>query len=160
MMKRLFALLTALCLLALPAAALAEAEAGWTRIEFPEGFALSLPEDWLCYEVSEADAAAGLAYVFSDAEGAHQLYISRAETGAASLEELAEALTFDRVTIPTGNTVYVTFVDGTSFGAAMLLDGAAWEFLFTGAEDGDFLSLAGEIMEGYAELEPSEEVGA
>lgn len=157
MKKRILALLGAALLALLPLTALAEA-AETVTVPFEDGFALDLPADWLFYPVPEADAAAGLVYLLSDAEGAHFLCISRAETEAETLEDLAGALRgYEGVTAPDGDSPFVTYTAGDGAGAAALLDGAAWSFLFPAAKDDpDFQALAGEILASFA-LTPAEE---
>lgn len=147
-MKKLIALVAALCLCALCLPAWAEEDAPIVQ-PFEDGFSLTLPRDWLSYPVPDADAKAGLVYLLSDAEGAHYLCISSAPCALKGVQALYQAMTDRENAAISGD--FVTFTDGDAFAAATLMDGSLWQFLFTDAADDEaFRALAEEILASLA----------
>ena len=118
-MKKLLALILALCLLS-SLAALAETEAeddlasaalpspeevsaevaleeagpdaGSFVLWFDEGFGLTFPAGWVRYDVDADDARAGIRYALGDGEGKRYLYIQLTDSAYADIEALTEAV--------------------------------------------------------------------
>lgn len=120
-MKKLLAMLLALCLLSsLAAMAETEAEAGDGAANdvlpspeeisaevpqddadpapgdfvlwFDEGFGLTLPAGWVRYDVDAGDAKAGIRYALGDGAGKHYLYIQLTDSAYADIEALTDAV--------------------------------------------------------------------
>ena len=79
-MKKLIAILALLCVVVMPFAAMAEADAEPAELELPEG--------WTAVEVSAEDAENGILYAVTNGESV--LTISVAETEGKTVEQLAE----------------------------------------------------------------------
>ena len=85
----------AACLLALAAlcaGAAAETLYDAVRLAFEDGFSLSVPADWVSYEVSEPLAERGYRYCLGSADGARRMYVQLWPAECATLDELREAL--------------------------------------------------------------------
>lgn len=166
-MKKLFMLLLTACLLAglcayaedgLPSPDEVSALEGADSftVWFEEGFALTLPEGWMRYDVSDADRASGLRYALGDGFGTHFLYIQLTPTGLSDADALESALAAcpdyartGRLTF--GGADFVTFIDAARSVSccATVLGERLAVFIFTPQSDPDYMLAASKLMESF-----------
>lgn len=154
-MKKLLTFLLTLLMLCAPA--LAEAPYESVRLEFEDGFALSLPADWVSYAVSPELAEAGYLYCLGSADGARLMYIQRWNTDCADLDEL-RALLEDRDEILLRSDMddsaflMYNFAEQDCSGCATLLNDSILNLIFLPQSDADNMLIAATILESYEAL--------
>lgn len=160
MRKLLAAVLAATLMLC---SAVAE-EIAFLRVEFPQGFSLELPADWVQYPVAEEDAQAGVLHLLGDASGEKVLYIEAIQAQYADVQALLQAAQAAPGLENTGiyafggvEFVIVDLPEENLSGCLTLLHGQTMAFLFHPLADSDFMMEAAKIMESYVEISQAEE---
>lgn len=154
-MRRL--LISILALLILGSFALAEAPYESVRVAFEDGFALSLPADWVSYEVTEDLAQEGYLYCLGSADGTRLMYVQRWKSDCADLGELRTALE-DRSEIvlrseEEENTFLMyNFAEQDCSGCATLLEDSVLNLIFLPQSDPENMMIAATILESYEVL--------
>ena len=144
-----------LALIALIAPATAEDVCDSVRVAFEDGFSLSLPADWVRYDVAPELSEAGFIYCLGSADGARLMYVQRWNTGCADLSELEASLSSRpeielRTSVSDGESAgFLTynFTDADCSGCATLFDGTVLNLLFLPQSDAENMLLAATIME-------------
>jgi len=126
---------------------------------FDEGFGLSLPEGWVCYDVNAEDAKAGIRYALGDATGARYLYIQLTDSRYEDIEALTQAVDAAQNLMKSGRLTFgglefVSFIDqdrnasccATVWGENLLV------FIFTPQNDLDYMLDASRMMETFIHL--------
>ena len=157
-MKRWICTLVALALLAV--SAFAEMPYESVRIEFEDGFALSLPADWVSYEVPEDLNDQGFLYCLGSADGARLMYIQRWSSDCADLAALqAELEQQDEIVLRSSlesvsGTPFLmyNFADTDCSGCLTLLDGDVLNLLFLPQSDDSTMLIAANVMGSYDAL--------
>lgn len=123
---------------------------------FEEGFGLSLPEGWVRYEISDADAEAGVRYALGDGSGENFLYIQLTPTELSSFGALSRAVDARPDYAKTGSLTFggvefVTFIDGDRNASccATLWDRNLLAFIFTPQSDLDYMLVVSKVMETF-----------
>lgn len=157
-MKRWICALVALALLAV--SAFAEMPYESVRIEFEDGFALSLPADWVSYEVPKDLTDQGFLYCLGSADGARLMYIQRWSSDCADLAALqAELEQQDEIVLRSSlesvsGTPFLmyNFTDTDCSGCLTLLDGDVLNLLFLPQSDDSTMLIAANVMGSYDAL--------
>ena len=149
-MKRILCCLLALILLG--ALASAEEIRDTVRVQFEDGFALSLPSDWVSYEVAPELADSGFIYCLGSADGAQLMYIQRWNAGYAELNELESALASReeielRTTADGNRFLMYNFADADCSGCVTLFNGSVLNLLVLPQTDSECMLTAAMIME-------------
>lgn len=138
-------------------AACAETLYDCVRIRFEDGFSLSVPADWVSYEVSDADAANGYLYCLGSADGSRLMYIQRWASDYACVEDLQAALeTREDIVLrsasTTGNGVeflMYNFSEWDASGCMTLYGGSVVNLLFIPQSDAENMLIAASTMESF-----------
>ena len=138
------------------AEASAETAAAPVELWFDAGFALTLPGDWVSYDVADADKASGLEYALGDGSGERYLYIYLTPTTLEDFDAVSGAVEADAALSRTGSLSFdgadfVSFIDAaqnasccaTRWGDSLLT------FCFTPQDVPDFMLTATQIMESF-----------
>ena len=150
-----------LALLAICTAALGEAPYEAIRLNFEDGFSLSLPADWVSYEVSDELSEQGFLYCLGSADAARLMYIQRWSTDCADLDELKAELEL-RDEIALGSSLasasgtpflMYSFSEADCSGCMTLLDGDVLNLLFLPQSDDDAMLIAATVMDSYTALD-------
>ena len=152
-MKKLLCILLLMCLCA--SVAFADAE-DTIKLRFEDGFSLSLPQGWVRYEVSEADAAEGLRYILGDGNGERFLYIRKQVTELSDMDALRAEIDA-RPDCSRSSALDLNGQDFASFiipdlnasGCVTLIDGHLLSFLFTPQDSKEYMLLVAEIMASF-----------
>ena len=153
-MKKLICALLALCVCA--GCALAETGATFP-LWFDGEFSLNLPEGWVSFPVSPADARAGIQYALGTPGGERCLDIQRQKVakiegfGAlkAALEAREDCSKVQELAL--NGQAFASFImpgENVS-GCATVLDGAVLTFLFQPQDDSDYIMSVAEIMASF-----------
>jgi|GEM_PF-4372695 len=134
----------------------AETAAAPVELWFDAGFALTLPGDWVSYDVADEDRASGLEYALGDGSGERYLYIYLAPTTLEDFDAVSGAIEADAALSRTGSLSFdgvdfVSFIDAaqnasccaTRWGDSLLT------FCFTPQDVPDFMLTATQIMESF-----------
>ena len=134
----------------------AETAAAPVELWFDAGFALTLPGDWVSYDVADADKASGLEYALGDGSGERYLYIYLTPTTLEDFDAVSGAVEADAALSRTGSLSFdgvdfVSFIDAaqnasccaTRWGDRLLT------FCFTPQDVPDFMLTATQIMESF-----------
>lgn len=156
MRKFLICLLTLLSICAL---AVAEMPYESVRVQFEDGFALSLPANWVCYDLPDGLADAGYRYCLGSSDASQLLYIQLWPTDCADISALRSELeqrseiVIRALSENTSGTPFLTynFVGSDCSGCITLLDGVVLNLLFTPQSDADLMLIAAATMQ-QAEL--------
>lgn len=131
-------------------------ESGSVEVWFEEGFALSLPEGWVSYDVSDEDREDGIRYSLGDGSGERMLYIQLKSTRIQDVGALGEAVeNTDGLSktgdLSFGDTDFVAFIDSRQNASccATLWGSDLVVFIFTPQTDSDFMLTASQIMESF-----------
>ena len=136
-----------------------QAEESGLRVEFEDGFALTFPDGWMQYEVSDEAAESGVFYCLSDADAAHWLYIQRWNTDCADIDAL-DAL-IRRTAKPQSSTVHAfndtefivyDLAEGDVSCCAALVDDFILNFVFTPQSDAEYMATAVQIIGSFTVL--------
>lgn len=152
-MRRMAAVLIALA--ALCAAAAAETLYDTVRLTFEDGFSLSVPADWVSYEVPDELADEGYCYCLGSADGERLMYIQLWPTSCEDLDALREMLSVrDEIVLREGsedqtNFLMYNFVEEDCSGCATLLGDRVLNLLFIPQSDADNMLIAATVMESY-----------
>lgn len=126
------------------------------EVWFEEGFALTLPEGWVRYDVSDEDRADGIRYILGDGSGERLLYILLQPARVADIEALGEAVENTDGLAKTGDlsfgdTDFVAFIDSRQNAScvATLWGNDLAVFMFTPQSDSDFMLTASKLMESF-----------
>ena len=150
-------LLCAMLILTMLTAACAETLYDCVRIRFEDGFALSVPADWVSYEVSDADAANGYLYCLGSADGSRLMYIQRWAAGYTCIEDLqAELENRDDIVLRsasvTGNNIeflMYNFGESDASGCMTLYGDSVVNLLFLPQSDPENMLIAAATMESF-----------
>ena len=150
-MKKILCCLFALMLLT--SAALGEAASDTVRVRFEDGFALSLPADWVSYAVDSERAGSGTLYCLGSADGARLMYVQRWAAEYADLDALRAALEAcgGLVLRDSGDTDFITYNldEGDASGCATLFEGDVLNLLFIPQSDAENMLIAATVMESF-----------
>jgi len=147
MKKLLGCILALMCLFSL---ACAEGIYDSVQVTFEDGFTLSLPADWVSFEVTPAQAESGIIYCLGSADGSQTMYIQRWATDAKSIDDLSAALS-GRTEIENSITgvsdsgqpfLMYNFADADASGCMQLFDGSILNFIFTPQSSNDLMLTA------------------
>ena len=136
----------------------APAEAADAPVElwFDAGFALTLPGDWVSYEVADADKTSGLEYALGDGSGERYLYIYLTPTTLKDIDAVSGAVEADAALSRTGSLSFdgadfVSFIDASQNASccATLWSDSLLTFCFTPQDEPDFMLTATQIMESF-----------
>lgn len=147
MKKLLCCILALLCLIPF---ACAEDAYDSVRLTFEDGFTLSLPSDWVSYEVSPELAEAGYLYCLGTADASQLMYIQRWATDIKTIDELVSVLeNRAEVQNPISGVsdsgqpfLMYTFADADASGCMQLFDGSIVNFVFTPQSSTDLMLTA------------------
>ena len=138
------------------AEASAETAAAPVELWFDAGFALTLPGDWVSYDVADADKASGLEYALGDGSGERYLYIYLTPTTLEDFDAVSGAVEADAALSRTGSLSFdgvdfVSFIDAAQNASCCA---ARWgdrllTFCFTPQDVPDFMLTATQIMESF-----------
>lgn len=152
-MKRILGCLLAVLLLS--AAALSETSADTVRLEFENGFSLSLPSGWVSFAVAPELKEAGFAYCLGSTDAAHLMYIQHLEGEYANFDAL-RAVFETRPEIVLRSTVEAAsgrpfllynFAEEDCSGCAALYEDSVINLLFLPRSDADFMLTAAAIID-------------
>lgn len=151
-------LLCAMLIFTLLSAACAETLYDCVRIRFEDGFSLSVPADWVSYEVSDTDAAQGYLYCFGSADGNRLMYIQRWAADYASIEDLQTDLeTSENIVLRsasvTGNGIeflMYNFSEYDASGCMTIYEGSVVNLLFLPQSDPENMLIAAATMESFS----------
>ena len=151
-MKKLLCCL--LALLALIPAALSE-KADIVNVTFEDGFTLSLPADWVSYEVSAELQESGFIYCLGSTDGAQLMYIQRWNTDIATIEDLRSALELREeiklsATQASNDFLLYSFTDADCSGCAALLNDSILNLLFTPQSDSEMMLIAATALASFS----------
>lgn len=154
-MKKILCILLVLdCLCAMGFCAQAEEDV--FTLWFEDGFSLSLPEGWVCYPVSAADAEKGMRYALGDADSTHFMYIQRQPTTLADMDALDAAIEahegYEKTSeLNFNNQSFLAFIaPAQNISACVtLFDGDLLAFIFTPQDDSAYMLTATGIMESF-----------
>lgn len=136
----------------------AEEEAAEAPVElwFDAGFALTLPGNWVSYEVADADKTSGLEYALGDGSGERYLYIYLTPTTLKDIDAVSGAVEADAALSRTGSLSFdgadfVSFIDAAQNASccATLWGDDLLTFCFTPQDVPDFMLTATQIMESF-----------
>ena len=136
----------------------AEEEAAEAPVElwFDAGFALTLPGNWVSYEVADADKTSGLEYALGDGSGERYLYIYLTPTTLKDIDAVSGAVEADAALSRTGSLSFdgadfVSFIDASQNASccATLWSDSLLTFCFTPQDEPDFMLTATQIMESF-----------
>lgn len=155
-MKKLLCLLLALLSLTVPA--LAESAPQSVRLAFEDGFSLSLPSGWVCYDVAPELAADGYIYCLGSTDGAHLMYIQRWASDLNTLEDLVAVLENRNEielrstnTSDSGNAFLMYHFSGSdSCGGMLLHDGSILNLIFTPQSDNALMITAATALASFS----------
>ena len=154
-MKKLLCCL--LALIALLPTALAEGT-DTVKVTFEDGFTLSLPADWMSYEVAPELQNIGFIYCLGSEDRTQLMYIQRWNTDIASIEDLRAALEV-RAEIKlsasqvSNDFLLYSFNDSDCSGCAALLDGSILNLLFTPQSDSEMMLIAATALASFTVAE-------
>ena len=152
-MKRILCCLIAILMLSVTA--LSETSANTVRLEFENGFSLSLPSDWGSFAVSPELKEAGFIYCLGSADAAQLMYIQNLEGEYANFDAL-QAVFETRPEIVLRSTVEAAsgrpfllynFAEEDCSGCAALYEGSVINLLFMPRSDADFMLTAAAIID-------------
>ena len=154
-MKKILCILLVLgCLCAMGFCAQAEEDV--FTLWFEDGFGLSLPEGWVCYPVSAADAEKGMRYALGDADSTHFMYIQRQPTTLTDMDALDAAIEahegYEKTSeLNFNNQPFLAFIaPAQNISACVtLFDGDLLAFIFTPQDDSAYMLTATGIMESF-----------
>lgn len=154
-MKRFLCCLLALLIL-IPAAFAEQADS--VNVTFEDGFMLSLPVDWVSYEVAPELQENGFIYCLGSADGAQLMYIQRWTTDIADIEALRSALeSRDEIKLSTAQAsddfLLYSFNDSDCSGCAALLDGSVLNMLFMPQSDSQMMLIAATALASFTVAE-------
>ena len=163
-MKKWFCLLLTLILVSCAAYA-QEAVSGsstdaapveYVTVGFEDGFALSLPNDWMHYAITEEMAEEGVIYCLSSADASRWLYIQSWLTDCMDIDALSALISETAQPENSGiyrfnETDFVVYdlMDEDVSCCAVLMDGHALNFVFTPQSDSDFMLVAAQIISSF-----------
>jgi hypothetical protein len=166
-MKKTLAVLIAL-MMVLPVAALAEEtqQAYTVEITFDgsyvpfeeDGFQIYLPNEWIVYDMTPEWEEQGIFFASGSEDGSQIMMLSVMAGEGYELTTLAEELSasFTGVQIITINDIgFVTYdIDESNSSGMVALNenGYAYNFVFTPADDDEFMALAMQIMASIQNL--------
>ncbi len=136
----------------------APAEAADAPVElwFDAGFALTLPGNWVSYEVADADKTSGLEYALGDGSGERYLYIYLTPTTLKDIDAVSGAVEADAALSRTGSLSFdgadfVSFIDAAQNASccATRWSDSLLTFCFTPQDEPDFMLTATQIMESF-----------
>ena len=136
----------------------APAEAADAPVElwFDAGFALTLPGNWVSYEVADADKTSGLEYALGDGSGERYLYIYLTPTTLKDIDAVSGAVEADAALSRTGSLSFdgadfVSFIDAAQNASccATRWSDSLLTFCFAPQDEPDFMLTATQIMESF-----------
>ena len=150
-MKKLLCCL--LALIALLPAALAESSDS-VNVTFEDGFTLSLPSDWMSYEVAPELQKSGFIYCLGSADRTQLMYIQRWNTDIDSIETLRSELEArEEIKLSTAQAssdfLLYSFIDSDCSGCAALLDDSILNLLFMPQSDSEMMLIAATALASF-----------
>lgn len=135
----------------------ADSNALVNRQKFDHGYAISLPDGWLYYEITDEMAEKGVVYALSCEDGTRQIFIQEWKTDCTDIESLNTLI--QEKTVPQSSGVHE--FNGTSFViydlpsedvscAAALMNGKVLNIIFAPQSDSEFMVTAARIMQSFA----------
>ena len=155
-MKRLLCCL--LALISLIPMAIAEETIEPVNVTFEDGFTLSLPADWVSYEVDPALQESGFIYCLGSADGAQLMYVQRWATDLTSIDELRTALEArEEIKLSASDAsngfLMYSFTGADCSGCAALFNGSILNLLFTPQSDSEMMLIAATALDSYTVAE-------
>lgn len=166
-MKKILAILVAL-MMVLPIAALAEEDQQAYTVEITfdgsyipfeeDGFQIYLPNEWIVFEITPEWEEQGIYFASGSEDGSQIMMLSMMAGEGYELTNLAEemSVSFTGVQIITINDIgFVTYdIDESNSSGMVALNenGSAYNFVFTPADDADYMTLAMQIMASIQNL--------
>lgn len=151
MLKKTLCLLLLAALFTLPA--FAETPESTVRVQFEDGFSLSLPTDWVSFEVSPEDAEVGVMYCLGNADASRLLYVQRWSAPFSDLDALRAALEGDSNVVLRSDAdssspfLMYNLASSDASGCIALFADGVLNLLFTPQSDADYMLTAATIME-------------
>ncbi len=171
-MKKTLAIIIAL-MMVLPIAALAEEaqEAYTVEITFDgsyvpfeeDGFQIYLPNEWVVYEITPEWEAQGIFFASGSEDGSQVMMLSSFAGEGYEYADLVEEMStlYTGVQLITINDIgFVTYdIDESNSSGMVALNenGNAYNFVFTPADDADYMALAMQIMASIQNMEVGSE---
>lgn len=154
-MKKLLCCL--LALIALIPAVFAEGTDS-VNVTFEDGFTLSLPADWVSYEVAPELQESGFIYCLGSADGTKLMYVQRWNTDIASIEDLRAALEVREeiklsASQASNDFLLYSFTGSDCSGCAALFDGSILNLLFTPQSDSEMMLIAATALASFTVAE-------
>lgn len=151
-------LLCVMLIFTLLSAACAETLYDCVRIRFEDGFSLSVPADWVSYEVSDTDAAHGYLYCLGSTDSSRLMYIQRWAADYASIEDLQTDLeTSENIVLRsasvTGNGIEFLMYNFSKYdasGCMTIYEGSVVNLLFLPQSDPENMLIAAATMESFS----------
>lgn len=145
------------CLLAallLGTCALSEALYESVQLRFEDGFSLSVPADWVSYEVAPELEEDGYLYCLGSADGARLMYVQRWGTTCQTMDELQSLLEQRqeivlRAAAEDSPFLMYNFSESDGSGCATLLNGDILNLVFIPQSDAENMLIAATIMESF-----------
>ena len=146
-----------LMLLLLPAA-LGEMLYDTVEVSFEEGFTLTLPADWVCYEVQPSLCEEGYLYCLGSADTSRLMYIQYRKAEYADLESLqsdleaCSGLVLRSASVNPQGTEFLMYTldSGDASGCMTLFDEGVLNFLFIPQSDNANMLIAATVMDSYS----------
>jgi len=145
--KMLVCMLMTMFLLISSACAASPAE--FVQLDFEDGFSLSLPSDWVIFDVSPDLSEAGFRYCLGSADASRLMYIQRWPTDCATLDALRNTLAGRAEIIlrpSSGEFITYQYAEGDCTGCMTLFDGDILNLLFLPQSDPQTMLLAASII--------------
>lgn len=152
-MKKLVCLLMMIMML-LPAAFAQEADT--FTLWFEDGFAIDLPEGWVCYPIDAAAEEADIRYILGNGEGTRYMYIQYRATTLEDTAQLSAAIEGQSGYEKTGELTF----GGQTFlaygipaenlsGCMTILNDHLLTFIYSPQSDSEYMLQAAEIMDTF-----------
>ena len=155
----LLALLMALVCVSGSAEALYEA----VRVDFEDGFSLTVPADWVSFEANGEALEHGILYVLGSADGARQMYVQQWDTQYETLSQLEEALRerddlqlLNPESIGSNAFLMYGFTDRDCTGCLTVHSGTVLNLMFAPQSDAEFMAIVATIMDSCRWIEVDE----
>lgn len=150
-----------LALLAICTAALGEMPYETVRLNFEDGFSLSLPASWVSYEVPGELSEQGFLYCLGSSDAAQLMYIQRWPSDCIDLDGLkTELVSRDEIVLGSSlasasgaSFLMYNFAEADCSGCMTLLDGDVLNLLFLPQSDENAMLIAATVMDSYAALD-------
>ena len=137
--------------------ACAEALYDTVRVTFEDGFSLSVPSDWVSYQVCEENAQDGYLYCLGTSDGSRLMYIQRWAAEYADLEALqADLEACPDITLRSASVnaqgvefLMYNFTDLDASGCMTFCEDSVINLLFIPQSDTENMLIAASTMESF-----------